>query len=309
MPAVILLSYGTPNSIEEVEAYYTHMRHGKKPSPEKVEGLESRYRSIGGKSPLLEITRRQAQALARKLAEDNLQVNVYVGMKHWHPFIHDVIQEICDKEHGELTAIPLAPHYSTVSTEAYRNEVVEATKKVKPDINLCFIESWHLNPMFLDTWKTLIEERLAEDHNNTFVLFTAHSIPERYVQSGDPYEEQLLETSRELVKMVGIRKWAFAYQSASQTEEKWLGPDIQQKLQELADSGEKSVLIAPIGFVSDHLEILYDIDIEAAQLAMRLGLSLIRTNMPNDSPKFIAALASLVNNANRKKDSSRNTKS
>lgn len=295
IPAVLLISYGTPGSIGEVEAYYTHIMRGKTPPREKVEALKRKYMAIGGKSPLLEIAKRQAAALEKKLAEDGMQVKVYVGMNHSHPFIPDVIGEIQAGGHGELIAVPLAPYYTKASTGNYRKAVDDSLGALKAKMKMRFVDSWHLNPSLIDTWKRLIEERIGGDSGGSYLLFTAHSIPERLVQVGDPYEKQLLETVNRLVEMLGLERWGIAYQSASPTGEKWLGPSLEETLRELTRRKVAEVLVAPLGFIAEHLEVLYDIDIEAAQLADHLGLRLRRTGMPNDDPRLIAALASLIN--------------
>lgn len=296
MLAVLLASYGTPNSPDEVEAYYTHILRGRKPPYDRLEDLKRRYIAIGGRSPLLEITQRQAEALEKKLAEDGVQVRTYVGMRHWHPFIDDVAREICRSGLRELIVIPLTPHYSSTSVGEYRETVQRALTQLGADITLKFVESWHLNPLLLKTWETLIGEALAEyaTLNSVYLLFTAHSMPVRYIHQGDPYERQLLETSMELAKTLAMERWGLAYQSAGHTHEPWLGPDLLEKMNKLAKEGEKNVLVAPVGFVSDHLEVLYDIDLEAASLARQLGLRLRRTRMPNDAPTFVATLASVT---------------
>lgn len=290
------MSYGSPNSLDEVEAYYTHIRQGRKPSREEVEDLIQRYVAIGGRSPLLEISERQAKALEKKLNEDGLQARVYVGMKHWHPFIAEAMKRIYGDGVTSLVAIPLAPHYSAMSTGGYKAAVHKSVEELGARVNLRFIENWHLNPWLLSSWKKLIEDGLSKFSTgiDVFVLFTAHSLPQKFLQPRDPYRSKLLETSAELAEMLSIRKWDLAFQSASSTDERWLEPSIFEKLVEISKRGAEDVLVAPIGFVADHLEILYDIDVEASQVAQNIGLRLRRTNLPNDSPLFIGALASLV---------------
>jgi protoporphyrin/coproporphyrin ferrochelatase len=293
---VLLMSYGSPNTLDEVEEYYTEIRHGRKPSAEEVANLKERYQSIGGRSPLLEITRRQADALERKLNEEGLDARVYVGMKHWEPFIAETMKEIARDPVEKLIAIPLAPHYSKMSIGGYHEAVMKAQAKGGRQFLINLVESWHLQPELLRLWKKLIEDARSEfdGMEDAFVLFTAHSLPERILNEGDPYKQQLYETSSKLAEMATLQHWGFAFQSAGHTAEKWLGPDIIEELVELRKMEKTRVLVAPIGFVADHLEILYDLDIEAMQRAEQIGVMLKRTRLPNDSPLFIEALASLV---------------
>ncbi len=243
----------------------------------------------------MEITRRQAEALERKLKEEGLDARVYVGMKHWEPFIAETMEEIARDPVEKLIAIPLAPHYSKMSIGGYHEAVLKAQAEAGIEFPLDLVESWHLHPGLLSLWSRLIEDAVAEFNGmDVFVLFTAHSLPERILQGGDPYRQQLNETSHKLAKMTSLQHWGFAFQSAGHATEKWLGPDILEKLDELREMEVTRVLVAPIGFVADHLEILYDLDVEAMQKAEQLGVRLKRTRLPNDSPLFIEALASLV---------------
>lgn len=296
MIGVLLMSYGSPDRLDEVEAYYTDIRQGRKPSPVEVTNLKERYQAIGGKSPLLDIAKRQAIALEAKLNEDGLEAKVHIGMKHWHPYIAETVEEIA-KEHIErLVAIPLAPHYSKMSIGGYRDALSKALAGHLNGFKLDFIESWHLNPSLLALWRKLIEDGLkgSGGKEDTHLLFTAHSLPERILQDGDPYRDQLLATSSELARMVSIENWSIAFQSAGHTSEKWLGPDILEELKALKSHGVCKVLVAPVGFFSEHLEILYDIDIEAAALAREIDLTLKRTGLPNDNPLAIETLHSLI---------------
>ncbi len=296
MIGVLLMSYGSPDSLDEVEAYYTDIRHGRKPSQEEVANLKERYQAIGGKSPLLEITKRQAIALEAKLKGEGAEARVHFGMKHWHPYIVEAVQKIAKEPIERLVAIPLAPHYSNMSIGGYRDALTKALTEHSNGFKLDFVESWHMNPSLLALWRKLIEDGLAKSggKEDTHLLFTAHSLPERILQEGDPYRDQLLATSFELTRMVSIENWSFAFQSAGHTSEKWLGPDILEELKALKSQGVHKVLVAPVGFFSEHLEILYDIDIEAATLAREIDLTLKRTGLPNDTPLAIETLHSLV---------------
>lgn len=296
--AILLMAYGSPNKPEEVEPYYTHIRGGRKPSFEEVENLKERYSAIGGKSPLAEITKSTARKLETKLGGE---YRVYAGMKHWHPYISEVFDQISQDHISELTAIALAPHYSKMSIGSYQEAARVANSAHGEKINLLFVNQWYKNQVFLASWVERIEKRLHEKLGNVrreevFVLFTAHSLPERILTWGDPYKNQLIDTANELAKRLSLKdnQYSFAFQSAGHTSEPWLGPDILDRLHELRNSGAVHVLVAPIGFVSDHLEILYDIDIEAVTLSKELGFHLERTESFNDSDDFVNVLASVV---------------
>jgi ferrochelatase len=255
-----------------------------------VEGLRLRYMAIGGRSPLLEITERQCEALQVRLTEDGMKATVRPAMRYWHPYISDVIRQLHKEGYREMIALPLSPHFSLVSTRGYKAAVQSAVNSIGGGISWKFVDSWNMNPEFLRMWERLIAEGLCHDGKQRHVLFTAHSIPSKYLEMGDPYPGQLLGTCRALSQALRIERWGLAYQSAGRTKEPWLGPTVSEKLGELSQEGEKDILIAPIGFVADHLEVLYDLDIEAKAVARGLGLSLQRARMPNDDPLFIRAL-------------------
>lgn len=297
---VLLMAYGSPETLDDVEAYYTHIRGGR-PSSEAVEALKERYRRIGGRSPLLEISQAQAQALDRALnAEaDDARYRVYAGMKHWRPYISDAIAEMTADEIQRAVGLALAPHYSRLSVGAYIEAAQEALKEHRMRVR--FVESWHLQPFFLEAWATRLRRGLErfslEERERLVVVFTAHSLPERILQWDDPYPKQLRETCEAVARRAaGLKpeKWRFAYQSAGHTPEPWLGPDVLEVLSELTAQGTRAVLVCPIGFVADHLEVLYDIDVECRERAQQLGLHLERTDLPNDDLTFIRALAAVV---------------
>jgi protoporphyrin/coproporphyrin ferrochelatase len=277
--AVILMAYGSPSSIEDVPAYLSDIREGKPVSAHAVQELTERYRRIG-RSPLDEVTEAQRAALEREFG-----VPAYVGMKHWRPRIAEAVEAALAGGADRIIGIVLAPHYSALSIAGYRARLEETlTGRAELD----FIESWHDHPPFLEVLAGRV--RGTDAH----VVFTAHSLPERILGMGDPYQDQLLETSRLVAERAGLHDWSFAYQSASATGEPWLGPDILEELDRLHAEGLRKVLVCPVGFVSDHLEILWDLDIEARARAATLGLELDRIESLNDDPAFIAALASLV---------------
>ena len=298
---VLLMAYGTPNSLDEVEPYYKDIRGGRTPTPEQVRTLSDKYQKVGGRTPLLDITREVAAALERRLnGAESGGYKVYVGMKHWHPYIAQAIDQIAGDGVEELIAIPLAPHYSQMSTDGYRSSIEQALRSQSRPISVRLIESWHANPLFIQTIAEKIREALKgfppDEVADVRVVFGAHSLPRRIQQWDDPYQRELNQSCEAVAQMVGLPSWQFSFQSASNTGEPWLGPDILETLGDLASQGVKHVLTVAIGFVSDHLEILYDIDIEAKELADGLGLNLRRTEMPNASPMFVDALADLVTN-------------
>ncbi|MGI8496932.1 MAG: ferrochelatase [Gemmatimonadaceae bacterium] len=296
--AVLLMAYGTPETADQVEPYFTHIRGGRAPTPESVARLRERYRRVGGRTPLLDITRQVASALQDDLSRTGTERPVFVGMKHWHPFIGDVVREISDSGVPQLTAIALAPHYSRISIGGYRRAIEEAQRDLPTPLCVTLVERWHAEPSFLDMMATLVQEGLsgfpASERGRVRTVFSAHSLPERIRSWDDPYERELLESSAQVAGRVGLSEWRFAWQSAGETGESWIGPDIVDYLDTLHAEGVRSVLQVPIGFVSEHLEIYWDIDIEAKQKAADLGMRLERTELPNARPDFVRVLAAVV---------------
>jgi len=276
--AVVLMAYGSPSRPEDVRAYFEDIRGG--PVPEAaVEELAERYRRIGG-SPLNEITERQRAALERELG-----MPVYVGMKHWRPRIAEAADRAVAEGAQRVTGLVLAPHFSHMSIGGYHRQLEEA---LAGKAELVFIAGYGASEPFVDVVAGRI--RGTEAH----VVFTAHSLPERILRNGDQYRGQLLESSRLVADRAGVESWSFAFQSESATGEPWLGPDILDELERLHAEGVRKVLVAPVGFVADHLEILWDIDVEAREKAEELGLELDRIESLNDDPAFIRVLAALV---------------
>jgi len=278
--AVVLMAYGSPTSPEDIPAYFADIRGGRPVRPEAVAELVERYRRIGGSSPLNEITERQRAAL-----EHELGAPVYVGMRHWTPRIAEAADRALGEGAQRIVGLVLAPHYSSISIGGYRDRLAEA---VGDRAELVMIESWHDHRPLVD----ILADRIRG--TDAHVVFTAHSLPERILADGDPYQDQLLETSRLVAERAEVETWSFAFQSASPTGEPWLGPDILAQLERLHADGVRKVLVAPVGFVSDHLEILWDIDVEARAKAAELGLELDRIESLNDAPEFARALAVLV---------------
>jgi protoporphyrin/coproporphyrin ferrochelatase len=279
-PAVVLMAYGSPSRAEDIRPYLEDIREGRAVSDAAVEELAERYRRIGGRSPLDDATEGQRAALEREL-----QLPVFVGMKHWRPRIAEAVEHALAEGADTIVGLVLAPHYSRLSVQGYR-ERLEAALEGRAELR--FVESWHTHEPYLEALADRVRD--AEAH----VVFTAHSLPARIIDEGDPYRDQLLETSRLVAERAGLRSWSFAFQSESRTGEPWLGPDILDELDSLHAKGIERVLLCPIGFVSDHLEILWDLDVEAAERAARLGLDLERVESLNDDPAFIRGLAELV---------------
>ena len=278
--AVMLMAYGSPSTAEDIPAYLADIRGGRPAAESSVRELAERYRRIGGRSPLDEITERQRAALERELG-----MPVYVGMKHWQPRIAQAAEQALLDGTRTVVGLVLAPHYSALSIGGYRERLEPA---LAGRAELVFVESWHDHGPFLD----VLADRVRG--TDAHVIFTAHSLPERILRDGDPYRDQLLETARLVAERAALERWSFAFQSASATGEPWLGPDLLDELDALAGRGVGNVLVAPIGFVSDHLEILWDIDIEARDRAAELNIELARTPSLNADPAFIQALAQLV---------------
>ena len=279
--AVVAMAYGSPDRPEDVPAYFADVRGGRPVSQERIDELVERYRRIGF-SPLNEVTERQRAALERELG-----MPVYVGMKHWTPWIADAVEQALDGGAEKLVGLVLAPHYSRISVGGYRDRLERA---LAGRAALRFIESWHAHEPFVE----VIAGRVRG--TDAYVVFSAHSLPERIIAEGDPYRDELLTTARLAAERAGIadERWSFAFQSESPTGEPWLGPDILDHLDALAAAGVGKVLVAPIGFVADHLEILWDIDVEARERAAALGIELDRIESMNDDPAFISALADIV---------------
>ncbi|HSJ64822.1 MAG TPA: ferrochelatase [Gemmatimonadaceae bacterium] len=301
--AVLLLAYGTPSMPDEVEPYFTHIRGGRTPAPEAVRRLQERYTLIGGRTPLLEITEETARALQHALdAEAPSAYRTYIGMKHWHPFIADTVRRMADDGIRRVIAVVLAPHYSRMSVGGYRGYLDTAVAGLDAPMDIHFVERWGLEPAFIAMMHGRVVEALdgfPPDAGAVCVVFSAHSLPERIRTWNDPYESELLESCSAVADRAGLSDWRFAWQSAGATGEPWLGPDIVDYLAVLHAEGVRAVLSVPIGFVCDHLEVLYDIDHEAAAAARALGMTLRRTRMPNASPELVRTLRAVVARAER----------
>jgi ferrochelatase len=282
---VILMAYGSPERVADVPAYYSDIRGGRPVAQEHLDDLVARYRSLGieDSNPLNAITEATRAAL-----QEELGLPVYTGMKHWTPRIADAAEAALAGGAERIVGLVLAPHYSSLSIAGYRKLLKEA---VDDRADIVFVDSWHDDQGFI----SFLADRVRD--TEAHVVFTAHSLPARILDEGDPYKDQLLETARLVADTAGVEDWSFSFQSESPTGEPWLGPDILDHLEALASRGVESVLICPVGFVSDHLEIRWDIDTEAQEKARELGLQLERIEMPNDDPRFVRALADIVRGA------------
>ncbi len=303
---VFLLAYGTPESLDDVEPYFTHIRGGRKPSPEAVANLRERYRLVGGRTPLKDLTFATADKLQARLdAEAPGRYRVYVGMKHWHPFIAETMPRIAADGVRDVVALALAPHYSRMSIGGYRRYVDEANATLEQPLQITFIERWHDHPGF----RRLIADRIVAARaelpsalrDQALTLFSAHSLPERILSWNDPYPDELRESAAGIAGLLGLTDWRLCYQSAGMTGEPWLGPDILDYLEELHSEGVRAVVSAPFGFVAEHLEVLWDIDREAQDKAAKLGMELRRIRMPNADDEFVDVLVSLVRDALRQR--------
>jgi protoporphyrin/coproporphyrin ferrochelatase len=280
--AVVLMAYGSPERLSDVPAYYADIRGGRPIAPELLADLVERYRRLGieDSSPLNAITEQTRAALA-----DELGLPVFTGMKHWTPRIADAAKAALASGAGEVVGLVLAPHYSALSIAGYKEQLESA---LAGRAELRFVESWHDEPDFVE----LLAARVRS--TDAHIVFTAHSLPARILATGDPYRDQLLETSRLVADAAGLTAWSFSFQSESPTGEPWLGPDILDHLVSLRRQGVEQVLVCPVGFVSDHLEIRWDLDVEAQEKAAELGLRLERIEMPNAEPAFVRMLAGIV---------------
>jgi len=292
---VLVMAYGTPATPDDVEAYYTHVRRGRAPSAEQLGDLQRRYDAIGGTSPLLEVTRAQAGGLAAALGEG---WHVELGMKHAPPFIEEGVAALARRGITQVVGLVLAPHYSVLSVGEYASRIRATDAVATGAMELTMVESWHLAPGYLDLLARRVIEaraRVAQvDPERVEVIFTAHSLPARILDTGDPYPSQLAETAAAVAGRLDLGRWSVAWQSAGRTPEPWIGPDLLEVLDDRARSGVQGVVVCAAGFVSDHLEILFDLDVEATEAAARLGLAFARTTSPNDDPAFCATLAGVV---------------
>jgi ferrochelatase len=297
---VLVMSYGTTASLDQIEAYYTHIRRGKAPTPELLLDLTRRYEAIvGGFFPLRENTNKQVQALEETLNRlyPEMEFVCYQGLKHAHPMIEEGVEQMVKDGITEAIGVVLAPHYSTLSVGSYINRAEAAA--AERNLKIKFIESYHMHHKLIEALTIRVEKALKlftnVDREHVRIIFTAHSLPERILSIGDPYPQQLLETSQAIADQLNLTNWQFGWQSAGRTAEPWLGPDILRVLRTISEAEHvKQALVCPVGFVSDHLEVLYDLDIEAQAFAKELGLHLERTDSLNTDPLYMEALSETI---------------
>ena len=302
---VVLMAYGTPRHPSEIESYYTDIRRGRPPTPEALADLTARYEAIGGVSPLARLTEGQRDALQRALDDtDPGRFEVAIGLKHADPKVEVTAQALADRGFGSIVGLVLAPHYSAFSIGQYLDRVREGVDPTGRDIDVHGIESWATEPAFVEFLAADLAARLSAMHLRTpgrvRVLFTAHSLPERIVATGDPYPDELRSTAVAVADRLGLVEgddWQLAWQSAGRTPEPWIGPDILTVIDDLGTQDVAGVIVCACGFVADHLEVLYDLDIEAARRASTNGLAFDRTACVNDDSAIMAALADRVRHA------------
>ncbi len=288
---VLVMAYGGPDKLEDVEPYLLDVRGGRPTSPAAVAEVREHYREIGGRSPILERTQAQAAALQQALGEP---FRTFTGMRHWRPYIQDVLAEMTGSGIERAVALVMAPHYSRISVGVYYQKI----DQIQPRLDIRRIEQWHLLPGYLDALTGRVRAALgkfpADMQADVPIVFTAHSLPQRILTWNDPYPAQLRETVAAVMQRLGAHAHEFAYQSAAMTPDPWLGPDVGQVVDKLAGHGQRHALIAPIGFVCEHVEILYDIDVALQRQARNHFMHLERTEMLNTAPAMIDGLAGLV---------------
>jgi ferrochelatase len=295
---VLVMAYGGPNSPEEIPGYLADIRSGRTTPGRILDEICHNYRQIGGRSPLLEITRRQVAAIQAHFEPSEFRL--YLGMRHWSPWIEDTVRDMLDEGITQAISLVLAPHYSKLSVAKYQARINSGLEMQRGWIEFAHIESYHDAPGLIQALANRVHEGLgrwpAGRRTEVHVVFSAHSLPVRITQMGDPYADQLLETARLVAGKAGLgeQQWSWSYQSAGRSPEPWLGPQLPEHLGDLAGRGVRNVVSVPVGFVSEHVEILYDIDILAQQAARDLGMRLERPPALNDDPLFIAALAGVI---------------
>ena len=294
---LLIMAYGGPDKLEDVRPYLLDVRNYRPTSDEVVAEITERYEQIGGRSPILELTRAEAAGIEmalNELAPEDERWKVWVAMRHWHPFIKDVLAEMEAAGVERAVGLVMAPHYSYMSIGAYFKRIEEAGSS----IDIAPVKSWNLNPGYLDGLHDRIADALekfpAEERGDVPIIFTAHSLPERILERNDPYPDELQATVDALVERMPGREWHWAYQSAAMTADPWLGPDASEVIAKLNGEGKKNVLICPVGFICEHVEILFDIDVEFRQQAEELGMHLERIEMLNDHPSMLTGLAQVA---------------
>ena len=297
---VLLMAYGGPEILDDLPGYLANIRSGRPTSKAVLEEIRHNYSQIGGKSPLLELTRRQAAAIETLLNTEGVNFKMYLGMRHWSPWIEETIRDMIDDGISHAAAMVMAPHYSTMSIARYFKKIESGLQMYEGTIEFEYVNGHHDAPKYIQALVNRVQDGLARwpesERDIVHIVLSAHSLPERILKMGDPYQDQLFESARLIAAGAGLRddQWSWSYQSAGRSPEPWLGPQIQDYLPKLAEKGIRNVLSVPIGFVCDHVEILYDIDILAQSVARKQGIRLERPPALNDDPLYMEALADLI---------------
>jgi ferrochelatase len=286
MTSVLLMAHGTPSSLDEMPEYLRLVRGGRPPSAELVEEMRHNYAAIGGRSPLTDVTMAQADALRERLGAG---VPVAVGMRNWRPFIKDALEELARRGATRVVGVPMAPQFSTLSVQKYLDA---ASSALPAGVQFDAVTSYHAHPRLVEAFAERVRAAMVREDET--VVFTAHSLPVRVIEGGDVYANEVAGTARGVAKLAGIDRFDIAYQSAGRTPEPWIGPDLSELIIARAAAGARKFVIVPIGFVCDHTEILFDVDVQAARTAREAGATLRRTESLNTSPTFIYALAEIV---------------
>ena len=290
---MLLLAHGAPDRLEDIPEFLLNVRGGRKLPEPMVQEIVRRYRLIGGGSPLMRLTKLQADGLARLLAHP-----VYIAMRNWKPFISDTIHQLAEAGVDRVVALCLAPQNSRTSIGLYRRYLDDAVAKFAPGLQVDFIESWHDHPLLVEAYREKVAAAMARVEQETGrpapVIFTAHSVPEKTIADGDPYDQQVRETARRVAETLNLAEYRLAFQSQGMTAEPWIGPTVESLIDEIARAGQRHVLLAPVGFVCDHVEILYDIDVLFRDYGKSKGVAVHRSESLNDSPAFIRALAAII---------------
>ncbi len=297
---LLVMAYGTPYKEEDIERYYTHIRRGRKPSDEQLKDLQDRYKAIGGISPLAKITEDQAKGLEAHLnkVQDEIEFKLYIGLKHIEPFVEDAVQEMHNDGIEEAVSIVLAPHFSTFSIKSYNGRAKQEAEKIGGPV-IHSVESWYDEPKFISYWakriKSIFDDMSDQEREKAVLIVSAHSLPEKIIANGDPYPDQLKETADLIVEESGVKNVAIGWQSEGNTPDPWIGPDVQDLTRDLHEKqGFTSFVYAPVGFVADHLEVLFDNDYECKVVTDEIGANYYRPEMPNAQDEFIEILSTVV---------------
>lgn len=297
---LLVMAYGTPYKEVDIERYYTHIRHGRPPAPEMLQDLKDRYEAIGGISPLAKITLDQAKSLEEHLnaVQDEVEFKMYLGLKHIEPFVEDAVKQMKEDGIEEAVSIVLAPHFSTFSVKSYNGRAKQEAENLG-GMKITSVESWYKEPKFIDYWTKKVKETYSsmtsEEREKAVLIVSAHSLPEKIIAAGDPYPNQLQETADLIAGAAGIENYEIGWQSAGNTPEPWLGPDVQDLTRDLYEQkGYRTFVYIPVGFVADHLEVLFDNDYECKVVTDELGAKYYRPEMPNAKDEFIDCLSTVV---------------